>query len=162
MNHCMTDRWMEEDDMKDTMRLTFLSLTWNVWMADCEIGARGVKRIAEMLEQNTSLKTLYLFGEIPFNIHSPSISFWSNVFGSRCSFMGEVWLIACLIFMVLFVVCWIAGNDEIGVDGASHILHGLEKSTSLTQLVFYGAFLRLIVHLLWRLSCMLEGLLSKF
>jgi hypothetical protein len=64
--------------------------------------------------------------------------------------------------MVLFVVCWIAANEEIGVDGARHILHGLEKSTSLTKLVFYGAFLRLIVHLLWRLSCMLEGLLSKF
>ena len=144
------------------VHLAFLSSLWNAWMIECRIGGIGAKRIGEMLEQNTSLKTIDLSCEIQFNIHSPSISFWSNVFVSRCSFMGEVWLIACLIFMVLFVVCWIAGNDEIGVDGASHILHGLEKSTSLTQLVFYGAFLRLIVHLLWRLSCMLEGLLSKF
>jgi hypothetical protein len=61
--------------------------------------------------------------------------------------------------MVLFLfVCWIAGNGEIGDGGARHILHGLEKNTSLTRLDIWGAFLRLIVHLLCRLSCMLEGL----
>jgi hypothetical protein len=60
--------------------------------------------------------------------------------------------------MVLLFVCWIAGNGEIGVDGARHILHGLERNTSLTKLGIYGAFLCLIVHLLWRLSCMWESL----
>jgi hypothetical protein len=78
--------------------------------------------------------------------------------------MGEAWLIESLIFMAwccCLFVCWIAANEEIGDDGARHILHGLERNTSLTQLEIgeiWGAFLYFIVHLLWRLSCMLESL----
>ena len=72
--------------------------------------------------------------------------------------MGESWLIESLIFMVLLFVCWIADNPNFGVNGARRILHGLEKNTSLTKLDIYGAFLCFIVHLLLRLSCMLEGL----
>jgi hypothetical protein len=48
-------------------------------MIECGIGARGAKIIGEMLEKNTSLKILNLRCEIPFNIHSPSISFWSDL-----------------------------------------------------------------------------------
>jgi hypothetical protein len=53
-----------------TMHLTFMSLKWNVWMIECGIGAIGAKRIGEMLEKNTSLKTLKLGSEIPFTSHS--------------------------------------------------------------------------------------------
>jgi hypothetical protein len=72
--------------------------------------------------------------------------------------MGEACLIETLILVVLLFVCWIAENEEIGVDGARHIQIGLEKNTSLTELYIHGASLIFIVHLLSRLSCMLEGL----
>jgi hypothetical protein len=36
-------------------------------MTGCGIRARGAKRMGEMLEKNTSLKTLDLGGEIPFS-----------------------------------------------------------------------------------------------
>jgi hypothetical protein len=72
--------------------------------------------------------------------------------------MGESGLIESLIFVVVLFVRWIADNADIEDDGARHILHGLEKNTSLTELVIWGAFLLFIVHLLSRLLCMLESL----
>jgi hypothetical protein len=46
-------------------------------MAGCGIGARGAKRIGEMLEKNASLKKIKLGGERPLNPlneHYPSIA----------------------------------------------------------------------------------------
>ena len=57
------------------VHLAFLSSLWNAWMIECRIGGIGAKRIGEMLEQNTSLKTIDLSCENPFNIHSSSIHF---------------------------------------------------------------------------------------
>jgi hypothetical protein len=52
------------------VHLTFMSLILAELIIGCGIGARGAKRIGEMLASNTSLKTLDLGREIPFNTPS--------------------------------------------------------------------------------------------
>jgi hypothetical protein len=47
---------------------------WNEWMKVCGIGVKGAKRIGEMLEKNESLLKLDLWGAIPLNSHSSSIT----------------------------------------------------------------------------------------
>jgi hypothetical protein len=37
-------------------------------------------------------------------------------------------------------VCWIAGNEEIGDEGAIRIAEGLEMNSSLNELLLEGVF----------------------
>jgi hypothetical protein len=110
-------------------------------MIDWGIGAIGTKRMGEMLEKNASLKTFSLFGENLLNNHSSPV-------GSTLRYSGTyvyIWRVVVSLtegwtFLSSLYVCWTAGNDGIGDEGAIGIAKGLEMNISLKEMDLGGVF----------------------